>query len=142
MVYWKKRDRPPEAVTAVAAIGSIDSSVLASGTIQPRTMVNVGAQASGRIVALHVTLGDHVAKGALVAEIDPSTQRNALQIAEASLDQDRAQRASRAMALKQAELAFKRAQVMAANRLARLQNYTTLCQALGGDVNRALPTQP
>jgi macrolide-specific efflux system membrane fusion protein len=98
-------------VTTVAAIGSIDSAVLASGTIQPRTLVNVGAQASGRIVALHVALGDHVAKGALVAEIDPSTQRNALQIAEATLDQDRAQRVSRAMALKQAEFAFKRAQV-------------------------------
>jgi membrane fusion protein, macrolide-specific efflux system len=109
--YWKKRVRPPEVVTTVAAIGSIDSSVLASGAIQPRTMVNVGAQASGRIVALHVTLGDHVAKGALVAEIDPSTQRNALQIAEATLDQDRAQRASRTMALKQAELAFRRAEV-------------------------------
>jgi membrane fusion protein, macrolide-specific efflux system len=111
VVYWKTRDRPPEAVTAVAAIGAIDTAVLASGTLQPRTLVNVGAQASGRIMALHVTLGAHVAKGQVIAEIDPSTQRNALQIAEATLDQNRAQRVSREAALRQAELAFERAQL-------------------------------
>jgi macrolide-specific efflux system membrane fusion protein len=70
----------------------------------------VGAQASGRIISLHVTLGDYVVKGALVAELDPSTQRNSLDNAHAVLDQDRAQRASRVAALRQAELALKRAE--------------------------------
>jgi macrolide-specific efflux system membrane fusion protein len=102
---------PPEPLTAVAQIAHIEQTVLASGTIQPLKLVSVGAQASGRIVALHVLLGEHVIKGALVAEIDHSTQRNALQNARAALDQERALRASRQVALKQAWLAFRRAQV-------------------------------
>jgi membrane fusion protein, macrolide-specific efflux system len=104
-----KTHRPTEVVTAPVAIGDIEDSVVATGTVQPFKLVSVGAQASGRIVALHVTLGDHVIKGQLIAETDPSTQRNALEIAEATLEQERAQRTSRAIALKQADLAFKRA---------------------------------
>jgi macrolide-specific efflux system membrane fusion protein len=98
-----------EPLTAVARIEHIEETVLASGTIQPFKLVSVGAQASGRILALHVALGDQVAKSQLIAEIDPSTERNALEIAAATLEQERAQRASRAIALKAAELAFKRA---------------------------------
>jgi macrolide-specific efflux system membrane fusion protein len=98
-----------EPLTAVARIEHIEEAVLASGTIQPFKLVSVGAQASGRILALHVALGDQVTKGQLIAEIDPSTERNALEIAAATLEQQRAQRASRASALKAAELAFKRA---------------------------------
>jgi membrane fusion protein, macrolide-specific efflux system len=104
-----RNHHPPEVATASAVISDIEDTVVATGTIQPLKLVSVGAQASGRILALHVALGDHVAKGQLIAEIDPSTQRNALQIAEATLEQERAQRASRAIALKQADLAFKRA---------------------------------
>jgi multidrug efflux pump subunit AcrA (membrane-fusion protein) len=44
--------------------------------------------------------GPQVQKGQLIAEIDPPMQRNALLNAEAILVQDRAQRASRAAALK------------------------------------------
>jgi macrolide-specific efflux system membrane fusion protein len=98
-----------EPLTVVARIEHIEEAVLASGTIQPFKLVSVGAQASGRILALHVALGDQVAKGQIIAEIDPSTERNALEIAAATLEQERAQRASRAIALKAAELAFKRA---------------------------------
>jgi membrane fusion protein, macrolide-specific efflux system len=97
------------SATAVAQIADIEDTVVATGTIQPFKMVSVGAQASGQIVALHVSLGEEVKKGQLIAEIDPSTERNALRIAEATLEQERAQRASRAVALRQAQLAFKRA---------------------------------
>lgn len=98
-----------EPLTALARIEHIEETVLASGTIQPFKLVSVGAQASGRILALHVALGDQVTKGQLIAEIDPSTERNALEVAAATLEQERAQRTSRAIALKAAELAFKRA---------------------------------
>jgi membrane fusion protein, macrolide-specific efflux system len=57
-------------LTAVARIERIQDTVIASGRIQPRTLVNVGALASGRIVALHVNLGDQVSEGQLIAEID------------------------------------------------------------------------
>jgi macrolide-specific efflux system membrane fusion protein len=100
-----------QPLTAVATIEHTENSVLASGTIQPFKLISVGAQASGRIVALHVALGDQVEKGQLIAEIDPSTEHNTLENAQAVLDQERAQRASREAALKVAELAYQRAQV-------------------------------
>jgi len=100
-----------QPLTAVARIERIEDTVLASGTIQPLKLVSVGAQASGRIVAAHVVLGEHVVRGQSIAEIDPSTQRNALENAQAVLDQERAQRASRTVVLKQADLAFQRAQI-------------------------------
>ena len=112
-------------LTAIARVDHIEDTVLASGTIEPSHLVSVGAQASGRIVALHVALGDHVTRGAFVAEIDPSTQKNALENAQAVLDQERAQRASRVAALKQAELAFKRAQTTVAQEATSQADYET-----------------
>lgn len=105
------RPTKPALLTAVAHVARIENTVLASGTVAPIKLVNVGAQASGRIVALHVALGDEVKKGQLIAEIDHSTERNALKTAEASLERIKAERDSRAVALHQAELAFSRAQV-------------------------------
>jgi macrolide-specific efflux system membrane fusion protein len=100
-----------EPLTAVAESKHIEDTVLASGAIQPSKLVSVGAQASGRIVALHVQLGDYITRGTLIAEIDPSTQRNALENAQAVLEQERAQRTSGQAALKGAQLAFNRAQI-------------------------------
>jgi macrolide-specific efflux system membrane fusion protein len=115
----------PQPLTAVAGVSHIEDTVLASGTIQPFRLVSVGAQASGRIVALRVALGDHIVRGALVAEIDPSTQRNALAIAEATLDQGRGQRESRAVALKAAKLAFMRAKTTVAEDASSQADYET-----------------
>jgi len=104
----RPRSAPP--LTAVAQVKRIEDSVLANGTIAPVKLVSVGGQASGRILALHVALGDEVKKGQLIAEIDPSTEKNALAIAQAALDQACAQRDVLRATLKQADLAYKRAQ--------------------------------
>lgn len=122
----------PKRLTAVANVSHIEDTVLASGTIEPFKLVNVGAQASGRILALHVSLGDSVVKGLLIGEIDPSTQRNALEIAEATLDQERAQRDSRRVALRQAALAFKRAQTTYAEDATSQADYETAEAAYNG----------
>jgi HlyD family secretion protein len=44
--------------------------VSASGEIKPKTYVNIGANAYGKIVHLYVKEGDHVRKGQLLAQID------------------------------------------------------------------------
>ncbi len=49
---------------------SISSVVTASGEIKPKTFVNVGANAMGRLVSLPVKEGDHVKKGQLVAQLE------------------------------------------------------------------------
>jgi macrolide-specific efflux system membrane fusion protein len=95
-VWGLRAYRTPPAtdtmMTARAAIGDIEQTVLASGTLKPVKLVAVGAQASGRVVSMKVKLGQKVTAGDLIAEIDPVNQQNALRKAEASLQNLRAQR--------------------------------------------------
>lgn len=95
-------------LTAPVALGSVEETVLANGTLEPARMVNVGAQVSGQIKALHVTLGQAVKQGDLIAEIDALTQTNALRIAKAALANVTAQRQARSIQLQQAASAFRR----------------------------------
>ena len=112
--------KPPAYVTATAALGDLEQSVLATGTLQAFKQVSVGAQASGQVKSLKVALGDTVKKGQLVAEIDASKQQNDVRNTQAALDNVRAQLASRQAALKQAELTFKRQQeLLAADAISR-----------------------
>ena len=99
-------------VTAPVTRGDIEQTVIATGTLEARNLVSVGAQVSGRVVSLKVDLGDAVTQGQLIAEIDSLPQQNALRNAEAGLATLRAQRTARVAALKQAELTFKRQQEM------------------------------
>ncbi len=123
--HWAFAGPPLKVLTVPVRIADVEQTVLASGIIQPRKLVSVGAQASGRIIAMHVSLGDLVHKGQLIAEIDPQPQQNALNNAEAVLAQDRAQRASRLAALKLAELTFKRAAVTLAQEASSQADYET-----------------
>ena len=115
---WFGRDYlfPPEAapsyVTARVTRGDLESTVLASGTLEAYQLVSVGAQVSGQIQKLHVALGDVIKKGDLIAEIDPSTQQNALSDAKANLANNQAQLASKKATLRQAQQAYDRQKKM------------------------------
>jgi HlyD family secretion protein len=68
---------------------NLSSVVSASGEIKPKTYVNIGANAFGKIVKLHVKEGDHVKKGELLAQLenvqssaDVNATRASLQAAE------------------------------------------------------------
>src|SRR5712671_3766517 len=68
---------------------NIASIVSASGEIKPKTYVNIGANAFGKIVRLHVREGDRVKKGQLLAQLenvqssaDVNAMRASLQAAE------------------------------------------------------------
>lgn len=94
--------------TAAAVVGDIESTVLASGTLQAEDQVNVGAQASGQVNSLKVALGQQVKKGDLIAEIDATAQKSELRNAEAALKSLEAQMRAKQVTLQQAELALKR----------------------------------
>lgn len=76
--YWIWK-RPPEAsnLTGVFTISpemrEIDSAITTSGTVRLRTgaQVRVGSQVSGIVRKLNVTVGSHIEKGDIIAEIDP-----------------------------------------------------------------------
>src|SRR5580692_3668258 len=76
--YWFQR-QPREAGNRADAsrispeIREIDSTVTTSGTVRLRTgaEVRVGSQVSGIVRKLNVTVGSHIQKGDIIAEIDP-----------------------------------------------------------------------
>lgn len=86
------------------------ASVTASGQIQPRTMVNVSADVSGKIVRLSVKEGDMVTKDQFLLQIDPEQPTAALQRAQAALASSRAQHAQARANLLQAERNYQRQQ--------------------------------
>ncbi|HID76570.1 MAG TPA: efflux RND transporter periplasmic adaptor subunit [Planctomycetaceae bacterium] len=80
--------------TAVVAPRDFVSSVLATGAVKPQVgaEVRVGARISGKVERLYANIGDHVAKGQVVAELEKTdlqamvAQRQAeLELAQAKL---------------------------------------------------------
>ncbi len=76
--------------TAVVETREITSSVAATGTIEPITVIDVKSQASGEVLEVPVELGDKVEKGDLLVRIDPRDVRNAYEQAQADLEVARA----------------------------------------------------
>jgi macrolide-specific efflux system membrane fusion protein len=115
IVAWTlRKPGAPTLATSPVTRGDLEQTVEATGVIDAYKLVSVGAQASGQIKSLKVQRGDTVRQGDLIAEIDATTQRNAVLNAQASLDQVTAQRAVQQATLRQAELEFARQQEMLA----------------------------
>src|SRR5215470_5608340 len=72
--------------------GRVASAVNATGTVRLRvgSEVRVGSQLSGIVRKLNVTVGSHVRKGMVIAEIDDRTLRARLAQADAQIALDRA----------------------------------------------------
>ncbi|MCP8884067.1 efflux RND transporter periplasmic adaptor subunit [Devosia sp. XJ19-1] len=97
--------------------GDIEMTVLASGVLEASALVSVGAEVSGTIKAVHVTLGQEVRRGDLIAEIDSLNQENAVKSAEAALAGIEAQRRNQEANLVAAEASLVRQQQLSANSL-------------------------
>ena len=95
-------------LTEAVRRGDIVKTVNATGEVAAVQLINVGAQVSGQIEVLAVSLGQEVKKGDLIAEIDSTTQRNDLEINKAKLRTYEAQLVSRQVALKVAEVQYER----------------------------------
>lgn len=98
----------PRYDTVPVARGSISDVVLATGTLDSSSVVNVGAQVSGEIKNMYVSLGDQVTKGRMIAEIDSATQVNALNTARATLSSIDGQIESETATVEQDRIAFDR----------------------------------
>ncbi|MGY8565031.1 efflux RND transporter periplasmic adaptor subunit [Stenotrophomonas rhizophila] len=126
IVAWTlRKPSAPTLATSPVTRGDLEQTVEATGVIDAYKLVSVGAQASGQIKSLKVQLGDTVRQGDLIAEIDATTQQNAVLNAQASLDQVIAQRAVQQASLRQAELEFARQQQMLAAEATSRAEYDT-----------------
>jgi membrane fusion protein, macrolide-specific efflux system len=94
--------------TGIVTQGSVEEVVLALGTLEPASMVRVGAQVTGQVKAIHVRVGQAVEPGDLLAEIDAVPQQNELKIAQAKVADTKAQRDAKRIEIQYAEAAFKR----------------------------------
>jgi multidrug efflux pump subunit AcrA (membrane-fusion protein) len=65
--------------------GVVQSTVSASGSLQPARQLDVNFKAGGTLRAIDVRAGQHVYQGQLLAELDPSAATVAVQQAQASL---------------------------------------------------------
>lgn len=99
---------PVTLITAPVRTGNIENTVLAAGKLDAVERVNVGARVTGQVKDLKVKTGDRVTKDQLIADIDDLQQKNNLRIAEAELDQTKADKIAKDAQLRQAELKFKR----------------------------------
>lgn len=118
-------------VTAPAYRGDITTIIAASGSIEPIRLVSVGAQVSGRVVGLHVQLGQQVTEGQRIAEIDSMPQMNAVQRNQAALNALQAQRERAKVVLKQTESAFRRQGDIVAGKAGTRQDYEAAEAAYG-----------
>jgi HlyD family secretion protein len=76
--------------SAPADHGALAAKVTASGTVSAIITVQVGSQVSGRILAWHADFNAAVKKGQLIAEIEPSLFRAAVEQARANFEAARA----------------------------------------------------
>ncbi|MGE5863550.1 MAG: efflux RND transporter periplasmic adaptor subunit [Rhizobacter sp.] len=104
------RGANPREQYQLAAVqrGDIEDLVTATGTVQPRDYVDVGAQVSGQLKRLHVEVGSQVQAGDLLAEIDPTVLKATADARRAGLRSQRATLTERQSALALAELQLRR----------------------------------
>ncbi|MBF9000604.1 MULTISPECIES: macrolide transporter subunit MacA [Vibrio] len=110
--YFYPKPEAPQFATEAVQRGDIEDSVIATGMLQASKLVEVGAQVSGQIQNLPVSLGDEIKKGSLVAQIDSLTQQNSLKEAEASLASLKAQLRAKQAQIRQAQAEYNRQKAM------------------------------
>src|SRR6266545_4079513 len=94
--FYFKKDKGLSVTTDTIKSRDLEAIVSASGKIQPKRLVKISAETSGKVVNLAVNEGDRVKIGQFLLQIDPkSLQRRvegnsaSLQAAEASIEQMR-----------------------------------------------------
>lgn len=90
---WRQLNAPlPQYQTLIVRPGDLQQSVLATGKLDALRKVDVGAQVSGQLRTLSVSIGDKVKKDQLLGVIDPEQAQNQIKEVEATLMELRAQR--------------------------------------------------
>ena len=105
--------------------GSITETVSVTGNTTPMQSVSLSFQNSGTVAQVNYALGDRVAAGAVIAQLNTANLTAALQEAEASYDSAVASRSSTSLP---------QAQIQAQNAYASA--YTTLQSLLSNDVDQ------
>lgn len=108
--FWLTRqESQAKYTTGTVQKGHIEQLVTATGVLQPRNYVDVGAQVSGQLHRLHVAVGDAVKTGDLLAEIDTTVYAARVDATRAQLRNQQAQLTDREAQLALAQINHNRA---------------------------------
>lgn len=106
-----------------AAVGNIEQTVSANGTLNPVTLVSVGTQVSGQVRSIHADYNDRVTKDQVLMRLDDS-------VLAASLRQSEANLAAANAALGLARTNLQRLQPLLAEGFVSAQEHDTARQAM------------
>ncbi|MEQ6289029.1 efflux RND transporter periplasmic adaptor subunit [Vogesella sp. GCM10023246] len=100
-IWWLlPRSAPaPTRLTQKVALGRLEKTVTAQGSLAPRDYVDVGAQVSGQISKVYVAVGQQVRKGQLLVQIDPEAYQTKVDSDHAAVDDLIAQREKQTVSL-------------------------------------------
>lgn len=115
---FSKKEEKQSLATAIVSIGDIENLVTATGSLEPRDYVDVGAQVTGQLENLLVDVGDQVKKGDLLAEIDATVYIAKVDATRAQLRNQNALLEDRHAQLTLAELKHQRAKNLVDERAA------------------------
>ena len=125
---WKSMTNtpPPSFKTEAVTKGNLTILVTATGTVEPRNTVEVGAEISGLIAKVYVDYNDPVQKGQLLAELDKAYLKAAVQQAQANLEAAKAQYNDAVAAAQEAELKAGRAKELYEKGIYSREDHDTL----------------
>ncbi len=104
----KGQDAPPPPEIAKVETRDLEVKVEAAGAVEPLLIVEVKSRVGGELQRIAVETGEEVARGAVLAEIDPRDVRNALAQAEADLEVSKARVATTEAQARRADELFSR----------------------------------
>lgn len=122
---WKVRRNPtprPAYATARVELGDVVETVTATGTLSPLDAVDVGAEVSGRVLAVHADVNDRVEAGQALVEIDPEQLAAKVDEAEAQVRSANAALASARASLEESDLRARRTRDLQRSGLASAQD--------------------
>lgn len=123
--FFFNKEEQISYLTEKARIGNIQRTVNTTGEISAKQIVTVGAQASGQIKKLYVTLGQSIKKGDMIADIDSTTQENDLNINKSKLESYKTQLEAKKIALVVAQKKYNREKSLLAKNATSDENLDT-----------------
>jgi HlyD family secretion protein len=116
--FYSRGSDPEFAIsTEKVSRGPIVKKISASGTLEAVTTVQVGSQVSGSIDSLYADFNSIVKKGQVLARLEPSLFRAAIEQAQANLDRAQADHERVRVTLTDAETKLERARQLADRQL-------------------------
>ncbi|MBI9036485.1 MAG: efflux RND transporter periplasmic adaptor subunit [Bacteroidales bacterium] len=100
-----------KVTTEFAKKRTIIETVSANGKIQPETDIKISPYISGEVIQLNVKEGDKVAKGQLLAKIDPEIYKTTYERMNAQVNSQKANLANSRARLAQVEAQYKKSQL-------------------------------